>query len=146
MDKDELLWGLYEEHVTQARQHENQRERMTALIVAIAAGVVAFASQTDLARSELLLTVPLILLGIFGAAFSRKHYERNRMHVSIAASYLTRLDPEIYGPRQVGESRHKDDPKYRRSYRWRLHHFWEGLSWAVAILGAVASAVIWSNG
>lgn len=146
MDRDELNWRMYAEHVTQARQHETQRERMTALIVAIAGAGVAFASQNGLTRSDLLLTLPIIALGIFGASFSRKHYERNRMHVAIASAYLLQIDTDIYKPRNAAEKRHSEKPEFRRLYRRHLHRYWEELCWAVATLGAIASiVVVWNS-
>ncbi|NQU34129.1 MAG: hypothetical protein HQ521_12925 [Bacteroidetes bacterium] len=108
MDSDELHWRMYNDHVTQARQHEDQRERMTTLIVVVAAAAMAFISQNGLEYYDLVLSLPLIILGAFGARFSFKHYERNRMHVKIASGYLRSIDNEIYSIREEQEKQHNE--------------------------------------
>jgi hypothetical protein len=140
MEKDQLYWGMYQEHVAQARQHENQRERMTALVVGITTAALAFTAQNGLTWTDLLLTVPLIPLGIFGRQFSHKHYERNRFHVSIAAEYVKEIDSNIYAPRTKAEATHKN--KYTHVFDQRLYVFWEQLHYAVALLGVLASLAI----
>ncbi|OUL33516.1 hypothetical protein BV372_16015 [Nostoc sp. T09] len=142
MDKDQLYWGMYQEHVTQARQHENQRERMTSLVVGITTAALAFAAQNGLTWTDLLLTVPLIPLGIFGAQFCRKHYERNRYHVSVSAAYLKNIDPSIYETRDRTKNIHDQDDKYKHIVPKRLNIFWERLHYAVAILGILVSLTI----
>lgn len=131
---------MYNEHVTQARQHEDQRERMTALIVVVAAAVMAFISKAGLEYSDLVLSLPLIILGAFGARFSFKHYERNRMHVKIASGYLLSIDSEIYGIRKSQEDEH--NKKYSKSHAWSLHKNWEGIHIAVSIIGILLSVLI----
>jgi hypothetical protein len=140
MDKDELNWRLFNEHVLQARQHEGQRERMTTLIVAISAATIAFISQQNLTYSDLLLSIPLILLGIFGARFSYKHYERNRMHVTISEGYLELIDEDILNVRKHREVTHKE--KYPKTYHWKLHKYWQGIHIGISIAGLIISTLI----
>ena len=140
MDKDQLYWGMYQEHVTQARQHEDQRERMTALVVGITTAALAFAAQDGLTWNDLLLTVPLITLGFFGRKFSKKHYERNRLHVKIATEYVKAIDPNIYDLRDKAEATHK--LKHNHIFEQRLYVFWEQLHYAVSMLGILASLTI----
>lgn len=144
MDADELHWRMYNEHITQARQHEDQRERMTALIVVVAAAAMAFISQDGLEYFDLVLSVPLIILGAFGARFSFKHYERNRMHVKIASGYLLSINNEIYNIRKAHEKQHNKE--YPKSNEWSVHKNWEGIHIGVSIIGVLLSVlVIWAK-
>jgi len=71
MDAEQLaLLEMYKEHAAQARQHETQRQQMTALVVAIAAALVGFVAA-NLKNPSGGLLVPgifLIFLGVSGAA------------------------------------------------------------------------------
>lgn len=153
----DALKSMYEEHVAQARHHEVERERMTALIVAVAAALVGVISHESLAPRTLLLSLLLIPLGVFGKRFSAKHYERNRFHTTIAShfrdamdSYLTNQQMPIPARalgtiRDQGESAHNNGFSLggKRSIakssiaNWRLYQFWNRLHVTVAILGAV---------
>ena len=145
MDNNDLYWGLYKEHVVQARQHEDHRERASALILALAGAAVAFIANDGLDYIDLFMSVPLIPLGLFGVRFAYKHYERNRMHVRIASAYLKHINPDIYQIRREAENEHKE--KYPRSNKWSLHRHWEALHLVVSFLGVVISvAILWIKG
>lgn len=77
MTRLESLWKFYDEHAAQARQHENQRERMTNIILIVAGALIGFLSSSSSATIySFISSVVLIPLGIFGWMFSSKHYER----------------------------------------------------------------------
>ena len=81
MDKNEILWKLYEDNRNYARFHELQRSTATNLILAVSAGLIGLVTFD---KNINLLDLPSVLfldvLGIFGAIFSAKHYERARLH------------------------------------------------------------------
>ena len=91
----DILLANYKEHADEARQHENQRERMTALIVAVGAGSLGLAMSKVEAFNQSLLGGALVVLGLYGAIFSLKHYERNRRHVALMKGIGQRLE-ELY--------------------------------------------------
>jgi hypothetical protein len=163
-DLSNLLSALrdcYQEHLNQARHHESQRERMSALVVAVTTALVSVTSQGAFALRTLPLALLLIPLGAFGLAFSRKHYERNRLHTTIARHYLRAIGGELAAPspsivgtllediHKAGRKDHKEkfgtrDDRHASLTAWRLHTFWNGLHVLIVILGGVlAGCIMW---
>src|ERR687891_116676 len=110
-DERDILWGMYQEHCTQGRHHEDQRATMTNLIIAVAAAVIGLLSFKELSRGVWPLSVFLTLLGFFGALFSLKHYERFRYHMKCAAQYRNTLekllpDTRLRALREAAKSEH----------------------------------------
>jgi hypothetical protein len=161
-DISSALALLYKEHADQARQHENQRERATAVIVAIATAIVAVVSNSGFALRALPLAVLLIPLGAFGAMFAAKHYERNRFHSFVAGRFRDALDAELSAPANVaapgllGGIRGKAETDHPREYTkararqrppgvvgWRLNTFWINVHRSIVAVGIVlASSII----
>jgi hypothetical protein len=87
----------------------------------------------------------VVVLGIYGAVFSRKHYERNRFHTTIMAGFRDALEASLTGAplrsiRDAAEKKH--NARFPWLSGWRLHLFWDGLSVAVAVAGLVAVFVV----
>jgi hypothetical protein len=76
---------------------ENQRSAMTNMILVITAAALGFIAQTGLERRALVVTIPLIGLGLYGALASGKFYERFQMHASRAHRLRNRLDELVPG-------------------------------------------------
>ena len=101
----ESLWNFYQEHAAQARQHEDQREHMTNIILIIAGALITFVSSRESANVySLLSSLALIPLGVFGWAFSYKHYERNHIHRAILAKVREAIDDELATPSAPGQN------------------------------------------
>jgi hypothetical protein len=99
----------------------------------------------------------IIFLGVFGAVFCRKHYERNRYHTSIAAAVRDQIDPSLATVRKrgaikhyIGEKGKPDEKKIEELMslpervsenqssliaKIPLHYFWESLNGFVALTG-----------
>jgi len=147
MDVTEFYWGMYQEHTAHARQHEEQRERMTGAVAALGAVVVAVATtdNVDMRLPMVIAGWMLVTLGVYGAVFSLKHYERYRQHVTYAAQYraeLERLLPEIPKSgtafRKSGRERHlRRRLLFRALAAVRLHWLWSGLPLLIALGGAL---------
>lgn len=141
------LLEIYKEHAAQARQHETQRQQMTALVVAIAAALVGFVAAS-LKRPTIGLLVPgvfLIFLGGYAVLFSRKHYERNRMHTTIMGAFRQELERTLNGVqlspiRQLAE--HAHNAEFPLLHGRRLHLFWDWLNGSVAIVGIILVVVV----
>jgi hypothetical protein len=91
------LWRFYEEHASQARQHETLRATVTSILSAIAAAVVSLASLGGLDKADIPAGTIVIVLALLGVALSLKHYERNRLHTKILEAIrdeITRLDQD----------------------------------------------------
>ena len=92
----DILYGLYQENVLQCRHDETQRATVTSSIIAIDTiiiGLITFDKAIN--WSDIPLSALLILLGIFGAAFTLKHYERYSLHVERLRQYRAELDREF---------------------------------------------------
>jgi disulfide bond formation protein DsbB len=91
------LWRFYEEHASQARQHENLRATVVSILSSIAAAVVALVGVGGINHADIPASVVVILLGLLGVALGIKHYERNRMHTEVMGAVrceITRLDQD----------------------------------------------------
>src|SRR5437868_4603714 len=101
----DVLWKMYEENVTEGRHHETQRATVTNLVIAIAAAVLGLVTYDKaITHLDLPLTIFLVFLGVFGAAFSSKYYERFRLHMKRAKKYRNALDKLLSN--QPGYSEH----------------------------------------
>jgi len=155
----DVLRDCYQEQVSQARHHENQRERMTALIVAVATAFVSVISHGEFQIHTLFLAVLLIPIGAFGFAFCRKHYERNRLHTTIARHYLKAIEKQLSSPAEpvsssyltdihkAGRADHKKNFSSQSSRKasatgLRLHTFWNSIHLLIVVLGVLLSALI----
>jgi hypothetical protein len=152
------LWKFYEEHASQARQHENLRATATTILSGIAAAVVGLAGLGGLDRADVPAGLVVVLLALLGVGLSLKHYERNRLHTDILAAVrdeITRLDQDDaatpHSTQQIrGEAEESHNANFtvlKGSMRqgnfaspWtkvRLHLLWLGLPIAVGVVGAL---------
>ena len=140
-DSSDVLWNLYQEHCTWERHHEEQRASVTNILVAVAAGVLSIITLNNgLTRSDLPLTLFLMMQGLFGALFVAKQYERFARHQRLAGIYRQALDtcfPEsqIITLREVAES--EQVKRFATLYNLRLHYLWTGLHLLIALFGLV---------
>ena len=122
------------------RQHETQRERMTNLIIVIGAGSLALATTRVEGISLSLLGLVLIVLGLYGAVFSLKHYERNRRHVAMLKA-IGKKRLELYPQTELDKIRRQAKTLHSASFwlveRLPVHYLWIGLPLMVSILGVV---------
>ncbi|MFB9992048.1 hypothetical protein ACFFLM_08755 [Deinococcus oregonensis] len=101
MDRATLWWNLYLDNSTYARHHETLRHQATALVVTLCGAVLTVVGWTraggtlSITPDEWIFGVFLLLLGIFGALFSLKQYERAELHLSYAKTYRRLLGDGI---------------------------------------------------
>lgn len=139
------LWRYYEEHASQARQHENLRATVTSILSSIAAAVVGLASLGGLDRADLPAGIVVVVLALLGVALSLKHYERNRLHTRILAAIrdeVARLDQDpAASPHSTQEIRDEAERDHNSNFaimerrqktakspwtKMRLHILWTG--------------------
>ncbi|HEX8642372.1 MAG TPA: hypothetical protein VF702_00490 [Allosphingosinicella sp.] len=116
-DGREELWKMYDSHVLQGRHHETQRSTVIGLVLAIATGLLGIASLDDsvAGRFDAGIGVLLVALGLFGAGFAAKHYERFNLHMERARGYREALDELLQLPggktlvsiKEAADKRHK---------------------------------------
>jgi hypothetical protein len=158
MNRLDSLWKFYEEHASQARAHEDQRERLTGLLLTIAGALIAFFGGEKATSFAVQVTGAglLVVLGIYGYFFSLKHYERNRFHTEIMGTIRSEIDQEISSPgksdatlgslRETGEKNHYEAfPRPRKQVqicaksplaRIPLNQFWAYVPLFAALVGA----------
>jgi hypothetical protein len=72
LDKEEFLWRMVNEHMTQARHQETLRSSMTTLLITLSSAIIAFVTfDKDLSSIDLPAAFLLLFLGIFGVFFRR---------------------------------------------------------------------------
>jgi hypothetical protein len=140
--KDEIaiLWGLYQEHITYARHQESQRSTVGMLIITVSSALIGIATYDDkILISDLPIAMLIVVLGLFGAIFSAKHYERFTFHNERTEEYRRKLEeilPSI-GVTNLNEIADKRSlERFPRITALRLYKFWLTLHLFVAALGA----------
>jgi disulfide bond formation protein DsbB len=144
-DDAELLWRFYQEQYVRMRHQESQRESVTKLLVAVAAallGLVTFDGR--ITTTDIPLALFLVVLGVFGAVFSIKHYERFRYHLGQARSYHKALDAALKSAgtwelRETARSEHAQ--KYGLFFEIRTHWLWLAINAVIALLGVVLGCI-----
>jgi hypothetical protein len=138
--KDVLL-SLIDTHYTHIQHYHIQRSTISNILVLSSAAILAFISfDKSLDSSDYFLIGALMLLGIFGIAFSWKYYERTILLYSIYKAYRDALDEKVLDNsnflknlEESAETKHKDKYKFIRrtgiwevlrvSRLWMLFHF-----------------------
>ena len=161
MNHKQVLLEYYKEHAAQARQHENQRERMTVIILTIAGVLIALITKGGMVESKLLAPTTLILIGAFGFVFSIKHYERSKLHHKIMGGIRKEIDSSNDSSVTLGEIRSKAEREHIRTFKWRktirtkeeyeksksiiakqrLHVFWELIHIIVSLIGLILTII-----
>ena len=139
----DVLWKMYQEHCTQGRHHEAQRSTVAGALIAISGAVIGLVTfDKSISRIDLPLTLFLCGLGIFGAVFSAKHYERFSLHMKRAQKYRDELDGLLPGKpikrlKKIADAEH--DGEFPNLKDLRLNQFWICLYVLIALLGLALS-------
>lgn len=152
MDGTNLIWELIKDNFEQARSHEEYRGKTVSLTMTVGSIFLAALAIDGFATKPISLfghdvrfqTIDgccLIVVGLFGAVCSQKHYERNRMHIALAQEFLTRLNksqPDLLPFDTVGAFKDfKKTGKYKA--RWiepvKLNLLWTGFPLIIACVG-----------
>ncbi len=158
MENDtEILWRVYQEHCAWERHQESQRSSATNLVLVISGGVLSVVTVNGIKLSDLPLTAFLVVLGLFGALLSLKHYEQFGRHQALAKTYRKALNGRLPAAR-ILDIRHNAEKAHGKLYQrtvvrrivhaWRLHWLWASLQLAVAATGAILTVLLligWST-
>ncbi len=141
----DACWKMYAEHSTHLRHHETQRSTVAGTLIAIAAALVGLITfDKSITSTDAPATLFLIALGLFGAVFSAKQWERSSMHMQRARHYREKIDEVLEGTvikeiKVAADKVHKGE--FPRLNRLRLHAFWISLYVLIAVLGSWLSYV-----
>jgi hypothetical protein len=125
------------------------RASVTNIVLIIAGAVLtSIGFSKGITFEDWPLTAFLIFVGLFGAVFVIKHYERYCSHMQRARQYRNRLEQLIAGSnilqlKSDADALHKAE--FRRLANWKLSKFWVGLHLLVALFGIVLTAIALSR-
>ncbi|MBM2623097.1 hypothetical protein JIG36_47115 [Actinoplanes sp. LDG1-06] len=152
------LWQFYEEHATQARQHESLRATVTGTLAAIAGAITALAGVGGLSVADVPAGAAVVIISGLGVVLSLKHFERNRFHVQVMKQVQREIervrDSINASPRPLSELwnaakrthredfaikvwKKKDDPSGSVWIDTRLYILWAGLPLGIAVVGVL---------
>ncbi len=124
----EILFGMYQDNIASCRHHEVQRSTVTSAIIAIDAiiiGIITFDKAINWIDAPLLIL--LMFLGIFGATFTAKHFERISLHSERARQLKKELD-ELFAGNTLIRLRNIADEIHAKRFpvlkKYRHHNFW----------------------
>lgn len=76
----DVLWKMYQENCTQARQHETQRSNLASPLISISAAIIGIITfDKSIATWDMPLIVLLIVVGLFGE-FSQQNSMREQFY------------------------------------------------------------------
>jgi heme/copper-type cytochrome/quinol oxidase subunit 4 len=139
-EKTELLLHMYKTQMENARHSEIQRATVTNFIIAIALAIVAFFQTITDSTSRIILSVGVLILGLYGALTAYKLYERFMYHIHQALEYLRHIDSSVEDMHILSiikdsERLHEERFSPRWLVRFRLHSAWLGINVLIAGIG-----------
>jgi hypothetical protein len=141
----DILFSMYMENVTQCRHDESQRATVTSSIIAIDTillGLITFDKLIN--RFDTPLSILLVILGLFGAAFTLKHYERYSLHVERLRQYRKELDLQ-FGNNEILRLQNIADELHAKRFpvlrRYTHHKFWVFLHVLITAIALVLTGI-----
>ncbi|MFG2350779.1 hypothetical protein [Streptomyces phaeochromogenes] len=142
-DESDVLLELWKGQREEARQMENQRATLTNIVIIVTAAALGFLTQQGhLELSSLGITLPLCVLGTFGAAASTKYGERWAVHSGLAdrlRDELGQRHSELNLPNLIAANQVEHRNEFPRSERMRIWILWVGLHAAIGTGGLLLS-------
>lgn len=134
---------MYQEQIFHVRHHETLRAQSTNLIVVVSATLLAFlASSAASPGRQVVLGVFLVAVNIYGLLMSLKHYERSRLHATVASKYRDVLsentpvgDQTLNAARASGHQIHGERFSVPFVANVRAYVMWSGLHVLLALIG-----------
>ena len=144
-DSSDVLLELWKDQRDQMRQLENQRATLTNIVILVVAAGLGFTTQRGLGPSMLAITLPMTLLGSYGALACMKYRERQALHDAQALSLRKRLSdlhPSLAIDSEWADTYRRQQARFPRLFRLRLYALWVALHLGIAAVGGVLS--VWS--
>ena len=151
-DLKDVLLAFMHEYYSRLQQYEKQRSTVSNLLVIIAAAILAFVTfDKALTIADLPLTVLLFVIGLFGAAFCAKYYERSARYFDRLKAIREELDSKLFDShlltrlRDEAEQKHEADfPRlYGGKFSWvKIYRLWIIFHLFIALLGLILTVLI----
>jgi hypothetical protein len=145
MEAADMLSRMYDEHLTRGRAYEEQRTKMSQLILVAAALLVGFyGSSFASAQFRWAVAAFVSCLGVFGAVYSIKQHERSRFHLMTARQMRKEMEKLVDLP--VTAIKSSTAAQVKREFpiarRWSLDRVWTWTHVAVAVFGLM---LVWHD-
>jgi hypothetical protein len=135
------LWMVYKDNHEYVRHHEVQRSTVATLIVTVAGAALAVATfDQSLSPIDAPLLAVVTVLGLFGRLFSRKQFERTRMHIERADALLREIAGTMGGQYIVDITERADQEhrqKFANLYVVPVNRLWAWFYGFIAVLGGL---------
>lgn len=116
-DVKDVLGRFLQEHYSQLRHYETQRSTVSNLLVIIAAAILAFVTYDKaLTWADLPLTILLCIMGLFGAAFCAKYYERSAMYYDRIKQCRDKLDEVLFESKLLNNLRDEANRQHAEEF------------------------------
>ncbi|MEV2193448.1 hypothetical protein AB0I02_21030 [Streptomyces phaeochromogenes] len=139
-DASDVLIELWKEQREQARQTETQRATLTNIVILVVAAGLGFVAQKGLDPSALAVTIPIALLGAYGAIACMKFRERSALH-GLQALHLRvklgNLHPGLEIEPGWADTYRTQEARYPRLNKIRLYALWVSLHIGITTVGCV---------
>lgn len=142
--EQQTLLEMYKTECEAWRHQESQRTAFTNLFLIISAALIGLVTYDDkFTGVDVLPAIMIILLGLFGLAFSAKYYERYHRHIWRAWIFKIELEGMIEGISFIDLDRKACLKAKEESFvsqflfSIRLHWFWFALYALISLLGLV---------
>ncbi|MFG2604993.1 hypothetical protein ACGFT2_15830 [Streptomyces sp. NPDC048514] len=148
-DDVEVLLQMYREQHDQARQLETQRATLSNLIIVIASAALGFTAQHGLETIMLVVTLPMVGLGVYGVLACLKYHERSVLHHRAARLFSCRIEerlPSLLISDDWAELHARQRLRFPKIFKVRLYALWIALHAGIAASGATLSAVVFAHG
>ncbi len=144
-DKTDVLLKFCDYNWAQVKQAEDQRVSFSNMILLISSAVIGLIAQKGFSKSMVLLSILLMLLGVFGILVSRKYQERIRYHLFVFNGLRAKIDGlhEDVGLEKLRvETKEIHSSIYPLTSKIRPGYLWVSLHSTIATAGLVITIVI----
>ncbi|WP_133512579.1 hypothetical protein [Candidatus Thiosymbion oneisti] len=138
MDEIQLLWAYYEDQRDNALKFDQQRTSVTGFSFLSAGALFAILANKGFGEYSAIVSIFLILLGIFGILATRELHERAEFNFSRARVALSKIEQKIgksIFEEVKEEAKIEHQGTYRMAMRIRLHFLWMIPNIFITILG-----------
>ncbi len=140
--KHEILLEFYKKHENSMLNHESQRASMTNIILTISTILTAVITTVDVSLEKIILSVLLLILGLFGSIFSIKHYERFSWHLFCSRLYKEKIH-EDFPDTNIDKNlaRKKIKERFGWIHKSRLYKYWISIQIIISIIGLILTTL-----
>lgn len=133
------LWRVYQDNHEYVRHHENQRSTVATLLITVAGAALAVATFDEaLTPWDSPLLVLVTAIGVFGRRFSRKQFERTRMHIERADALAREIATTMAGACPI-DITNRADAEHRANfpdlYVIPVNQLWAWFYRGIALMG-----------